>query len=331
MSCAHPFHSLYVLPDGYSTCCQSWLAKEFWLIDPTHTLGPWEAWNHPQFVELRRRVLAGQFRQCATCVRLAGGEVPERLPSPASPVMPHGPRRLVLTDDLVCNLHCWSCRKGPIGRNPKTEAIRERRMLAIADAFKADVRNLVLLQSGEVFASPIHMRLLKSMSQETWPQCQITLTTNGTLMAKRWNEIESCHPLIHGISISVDAATPATYEAVRLGGKWQDVLSGLRLASQLRRDGKIEWLQASFVVQGRNVRDVPLFVDLCESLGVDKCIFTRLTRWWQTEEEWNQRNIASPSHPRHAEYIRVCNDERLRKPFVSATQLIARSKDLVRG
>jgi len=330
MSCHFPFESLYLLPDGFSTCCQSWVNPQAWVIDREHKLGAWQAWNHPNFQELRRRVLFGDWSQCVTCPRVPNNLVPETIADDVQPVMQRGPTRIIITNDLVCNLHCWSCRTAPIGRRRQSEARRERSMIEILDTFRPWITCVRLLQSGEVFASPMHIKWLIHLNPREWrPEFKIELTTNGTLMADKWNTIKNAHPMIGSIAISVDAGTKQTYEKVRRGGKWSDVKQGMELAAQLKRDDRIDTFRLLFCVQSDNFRDIPAYIRMGKALGANSIGLMQLRPWWQSDSQYSAACVANPKNPDHEEYLRILECEELRWPEVEASQLIGAAKQLI--
>lgn len=320
MSCRNPFNTLYILPDGYTTCCQSWLTPEVPIFHVDH-LSPWQIWNHKNFVELRRRVLAENFHTCQRCPRFQNAAVPEETDRDMQPIMKRGPLRVIITNDLVCNLACWSCRPKAIGRNKNVERVQKRRMVSLLNTFKKDLRTVQLLQSGEVFASPIHMEWLKSINPvEYHEDFNLEITTNATLMIQKWNSVSNVHDLVDYISVSIDAATKETYEVVRKPGKWEDLVSGIDLCRSLLQSGKISRLNFTFVVQENNFSEIPAFIRMAKDYGAT-CGFIPLLPWWQTQQQIRQRCPAMPTHPRHKEYLSVLQCEELRWQGVNATQL----------
>lgn len=315
MGCRLPFEVLYLLPYGNVTCCQDWVDREHWLLD--ESLAPAAVWTAPQFEALRDRVRRGDFGGCQKCVRVTNGDVPESLDG-----VPARPRHLILCNDLACNLHCWSCREKPIGRTEWYE-VREARMLAMLAAYLPTARLVTLLQSGEVFASPMHLRWLYSLRQAEVPELRIELTTNGTLLAQGWDSIQPAHFAIRTVSISVDAATEATYERVRRGGKWAAVQAGMTKAASLRAAGLLDRLQLNFCCSADNFREVPAFVALAATYGADRVQFTMLRRWWHSKGDYQQRSLETPGHPDHAEFARIAADPSLDRHYVDARQLRA--------
>lgn len=324
--CDNPFDTWYVLPSGYTTCCQSWISGDVPVFDG-QSLGPWQAWNHPNFVKLRQRMLNRNFSSCKVCPKRMRGWANKEKENDWKPVMERGPRFVWLTNDLACNLHCWSCRKSAIGRDTKTEERRRKSMMAMFNVFKPDIRRVALSQSGEALATPIHMEWLKSIKPEEYKQgLKIRLTTNGTLLTRKWPAIENAHECIDEMVISVDAATKDTYERVRLGGKWEDVKEGLEFASNLRASGHLNHFQTNFVVQEENFHEIPQFIRWCKSMGTDKIGFISLVPWWQSKDAVRARAPAVPSHPKHQEYLKILECEELRLPGVDAPELVGPAK-----
>ena len=82
-------------------------------------------------------------------------------------------------------------------------------------------------------------------------------------MPKYWERVK--HQKFRSIIISVDAATKETYEKIRVGGKWEELLTSLSLIAEKRN--KFEHIVINMTVMRSNYREIPQFIDLAESYG----------------------------------------------------------------
>ena len=318
IGCRNPFNILYILVNGFATCCQSWVDKSNVLKLTEYS--PFEMWNCEQFLDLREKVIAGNWSSCKGCVRLASKIVPEEITTDSKPVMNRGPLRIILANDLMCNLHCKSCRPKHIGIKPGHKS-REKLMLEMLDAFLPACKVVTLLQSGEVFASPMHIRWLESINHKRYSKLKIKITTNGILMPSRWAKIKNAWPLIDSMSISVDAATQNIYKRVR-GGRWKSLLDSLVFTSRLRFNEMIRHFQINFCVQSGNYQDIPAFIKMGKTFGVDKVKFTMLRPGWRSSSEFNKYSVANERHKDRKPFLEICNSGCLDDPTVDAEQLL---------
>src|SRR5690349_12859957 len=96
--------------------------------------------------------------------------------------------------------------------------------------------------------------------------------TNGTLLSDAM--IERLGPNIGCLTISFDGASKATFESIREGARFEDVVGNVQRLVRWCRDHLPEELQPSFALNctlmEKNVRELPDLVRLAkERLGVD--------------------------------------------------------------
>jgi MoaA/NifB/PqqE/SkfB family radical SAM enzyme len=71
------------------------------------------------------------------------------------------------------------------------------------------------------------------------------------------------------VTVSIDGATPETYEAIRHGAKFAAVLRGIRaLVAAQQRHGRPR-VRLAFVAMASNIDELPAMVDLCADLGAE--------------------------------------------------------------
>ncbi|MFZ4432486.1 MAG: radical SAM protein [Microthrixaceae bacterium] len=139
------------------------------------------------------------------------------------------PRLLEFSLSSRCNLTCTMCSgyfsssiRRAEGLAPFPEVYDE----AFVDELTPFLRHATAVKfyGGEPFLAPINFEVLERIV-EVNPGCRVSVTTNGTV----WNEwveriLES---LDVTVTVSIDAASTATYESIRLGADHATVLTNL--------------------------------------------------------------------------------------------------------
>jgi MoaA/NifB/PqqE/SkfB family radical SAM enzyme len=176
---------------------------------------------------------------------------------------------------------------------------------------------------GEVLSSPHFRSVLRSLNRREYPGLSIFLITNGQLFTpRRWAALPDLGEMLNTVSVSVDAARPATYERLRRPGKWSVLRRNLDYIGALRRAGEIPSFQLNFVVQHDNFREMLEFADLADEVGADRLWYQRLVNYGSyTAEEFGRLDVANPLHPDHAELVQTLRHPRLRRPEVNMDML----------
>ncbi len=198
------------------------------------------------------------------------------------------PHSVAISTDPSCNLKCGSCRKNFYTADDKTtQRIYALHQQILASGWLEKTETLTMCGMGEVFYSAAYRQLLANLSQRH----QINIQSNGTLLTpQNWAWLADKYQTIK-LSISIDAATSATYQKLR-GGNFQQLLQNLTMLGDLRRREKIARFDFCFVVQNDNWQEMVDFVALAKKLHVDKVKFVPLDNWLTySRHEWRRRNI----------------------------------------
>jgi wyosine [tRNA(Phe)-imidazoG37] synthetase (radical SAM superfamily) len=215
------------------------------------------------------------------------------------------PYEISLHGELTCNLSCPSCRTGII----KTSPDEEQRQIEIGDLVYKNIlghntdkhMHIITSGSGEVFASPMLLGFLGKVDPINFPNLKISLCSNGLLAKSRWPRIKHLESLVKKITISVDATTAETYEKLRRGGKWVDLLENIDFLKD-----KCEEIDAKFhtrmIVQQQNYQEALEFYEWSRQRGVDVIEYSQINNWgtW-TPDEFRRHNIFDPSHPEYTQ------------------------------
>lgn len=325
--CSKPFEWFEVtqLNDrgGTYLCCPSWLATT---VGNLQNQSVDEIWNGEKAQDIRRSILDGSFKHCnhSRCAFLQTESGPvQPIDEVADPdlrtvidqqltELPYGPKKIICTYDQSCNLSCPSCRSQVI-----VETDHEAEILNIQDKLKSealkDADYLHITGSGDPFGSPYFRQWLQTMKREEMPKLkQLHLQSNAQLWSPRmWNTIpEEIRPLITSADIGIDAASPATYSINRRGGTFEQLLRNLEFISTLRKEGPLESLKISMVVQANNFKEMPDFVELGYRYGVDMIYFSQLVNWGTfSDAEFRSRAVHFTPHPLNSEFVNLLKDE----------------------
>lgn len=180
--------------------------------------------------------------------------------------------------DSSCNLKCATCRKNVyIAQQDERE-----RLCAISRRLNNEIINkcefLIMAGNGEVFASEAYRTIYRSDALSN-PRC-IRILSNGTLFNERnWNDFKTKVGGKVLATFSIDAASKETYEKIRIGGSFENIVANMELAAKLRRENKLSYLRLNFVVQKLNYMEMEDFVKWGLKLGVDEVFFTKILNW----------------------------------------------------
>lgn len=197
--------------------------------------------------------------------------------------LPRLPTNLVVAIDKNCNLQCPSCRNEKYF-NPTPNPAAQHILNLLINEYK-DFDEPVYLAadgSGDVFASPVW---LEFFARKDLPKCfRFNIATNGNLITKNLDMLESIRDQLHSVIVSLDAATPDTYKKVR-GGNFELVLNGIRAMRQMGTR-----VHTSFVLQYQNYTEVDAYRKLAKSLDVETIGLHLMDEWHHMAPQWFQEN-----------------------------------------
>ena len=181
-----------------------------------------------------------------------------------------------------CNLSCRHCRgmlTGEISTGRAKELITE-----IAELKS----KWVIIEGGEPLLRDDLLELLSLMRQK---QLEVHLITNGMLLNHEL--IATFKRLGIKVMISIDGATPKTYEEIRSGASFEKVL---RAARDCAEEGLLEAI--NFTIMKRNYTEIPGILKLAAAIGVRQVTFIGLKSCQDYHEE-------IPSPEEYAEAIKL--------------------------
>jgi len=159
-----------------------------------------------------------------------------------------------------CNLSCRHCRGMP-ERELSTE--RAKKLIAEIAELKP---SWVIIEGGEPLLREDLFELLGLMQQR---QLEVHLITNGMLLNPQI--LTTLKQLGVRVMISIDGATPATFEAIRNGANFEKVIQSARSYAQ---EGLLEAI--NFTIMKTNYTEIAGIFELAASIGISRVTFIGL-------------------------------------------------------
>lgn len=345
-TCLVPYANLQITTGGaVYLCCSGWVKYRLGVLSRGQSIV--DLWNGRvarAFREAMRTTELDRVCRCDVCPKILGGRLPRVLDGRLLPgeaprdrldvshdedviaafesgavSLPYPPLSITLALDERCNLRCPTCRSQTITSLPRFEELALDRVAENLELVAPSLRKLELLGSGEVFYSPFGLALLRRLDAVRFPKLRVHLITNGILCNEAaWTDLGRGAELVKMIGVSIDAATPETYEAIRLGGKWRVLQRNLGFIRSLKAAGHLERIGFNFVITARNFREIPAFIRMAREFEAEHCMFLRVQRWpgAATKAEYDALAVHEPGHPEHREYLSVLEDPLCRLPGV---------------
>lgn len=168
------------------------------------------------------------------------------------------PSTLLLSPSQKCNFRCRTCMQRHTGEELPPETLKK------IEAILPYV-SLVDFVGGEPLLLDSFDRVIDWGAKYG---CKLETVTNGVLLNERWREriVEN----MTNIRVSVDGATPKTYEYVRRYPNLKKVLSNIAKLALLKvqRDSPTPLIELNFVAMRANIKELPALTVMAADLGV---------------------------------------------------------------
>jgi MoaA/NifB/PqqE/SkfB family radical SAM enzyme len=260
--CYAPFTNLYFDRHGdVLVCCWSWRVPVGNVLKNTMD----EIWNGPKIRALRESLANYEFpdKACDFCTfqtaegMFAGAKMAQFDRYSVESFDPKWPKQMEFSISNSCNLECVMCSGEHSSAIRAHREKREPMPRRYSDAFLESIRKYLphLTQAkflgGEPFLVTEHFKLWDMMIEDGC-QTRCHLTTNGTQYSERIERIMDRIPM--GFSISLDAARKHTYEAIRIGAVFEEVMENARRFRNYARQRKTSF-SFTFCLMRQNWRE----------------------------------------------------------------------------
>jgi len=287
--CLRPFYALELHIKGdVSACCPAWSKN---MVGNTRHKSLREIWNDKPIRHMRQMMLEGRWEKICrpSCPYImnylkynqkvsladAGSQfMAEEILSAVRSrqiILPTSPTWLNLANSNNCNISCIMCGRENYRENRKLVSKTMSQVMELLPG----IREIVLTGNGDPFARSDTRDLMLNLDTACCPDLKISLLTNGLLLPAYWDGIK--HLNFGDLDISIDAATSGTYETIRRGASWQQLLKSLELVSSAR--DRFRNIGINMTVMKENYREIPLFVELAAQYGFSAGINKIRGRW----------------------------------------------------
>jgi glycosyltransferase involved in cell wall biosynthesis len=300
--CLFPFTTLDFARDGSVIfCCGNW--TKFGLGNIQNSTIK-EIWNGKQAKLIRKEILEGNWQSVCdeTCFVINAYRhnntisVVDDLVSKGYPVeliseikrkkevLDYQPTTFQLSNSPICNLDCKMCTWHLEPNRPEIVEKTEKDVFQYLDK----AIRVRMTGNGDPFARPDTRRILMEYDN-TNSSVSFGLLTNGLLLPRYWDRIK--HQRYSDISISMDASSKETYEKIRRGGKWENIIASLDLVKENRTKFSNN-ITINMTVMKSNLSDIKGFIELGRSYGFDVS-FQRIYGNFEDENIFELNDIES--------------------------------------
>lgn len=167
-----------------------------------------------------------------------------------------------------CNLKCIMC-MGHTGMSGPVLSVDETEMLfgsLVGKGVNYGRPKLLDMTSGEPTLNR-DLAAIYARFKELFPGAKISIISNATLPVKGLTR--EAFMLADYIGLSMDGATAETYERIRKGAVYKNVVRNVRDIAEMKKPGvNCDSLRLLFVAMDQNIHELPEMVRLAHALGI---------------------------------------------------------------
>lgn len=210
------------------------------------------------------------------------------------------PKYFYIAGDKICNLSCPSCRNQVISLDNysknKNKNVMELLNQQVFQGTSSDVVSIYVSSEGEMLASPLTLKFLEEFPLNRYPRAEFWFQSNGLFFKYRWDRIKHLANNIFKLSITADSQEKTTYEKLRRGGKFEDLIENLDFITELRKIYNFQF-SIRMVVQAENMNEIEDFYDFSMNYNCTEVEYMRIQNWGTySAEEFNSIDVLNPTH-----------------------------------
>lgn len=202
--------------------------------------------------------------------------------------------RLFMDLSSTCDIHCIHCFR--TAAPPGAASISDDQIGKLEAQVFPRLVMLALSTTGEPLYLKSLPKALEAARRSRVPS--VSITTNGGHLNADVSRLILESPVTLLI-ISMDAARPETYQAIRIGGQWDRLLRNIRNFVQQRQSYPENPVRIvlNYALMKQNAEEAGEFIRLAKELGVDSVSFEHLTIERPEMKDWSL--IYSPGQANH--------------------------------
>jgi len=183
-----------------------------------------------------------------------------------------------------CNLACRCCPRKSLVNSGESLDLKGLRKAYEFFPFFPNLKTIQLVGLGE---ATLHPQLAKVVEYLSGTGKQLTLITNGIMATPAF--MKDLLGSFASVRVSLDAATPETYEKVRQGASFSPLIKNLSGLISLRNELRLKTkIGISFIGNSANVEEIPEFLKLAQSIGADFAYFENANAPWHMDDVLSQ-------------------------------------------
>jgi MoaA/NifB/PqqE/SkfB family radical SAM enzyme len=197
------------------------------------------------------------------------------------PVVRGMPTWINLTGTTVCNLKCFMCNQFLDPQSPKWFMADEVYDKVVAELYPF-AKTVQFSAFGEPLMTP---GMEKKLDDLIRTHTRLEIVTNATLMMRDSRFREKLLKTLELVTFSVDGATRDTYNSIRTGADFDQVIDNIRRFAERRMEmpaAERPRMNFNSILMKRTVAEAPRFVELVAELGGDEIVFNHLVAFHPT-------------------------------------------------
>jgi len=183
----------------------------------------------------------------------------------------YGEYMIGLDASTRCNLECIFCLREFMEHLPPAEVTREEMEQLAQQAFDG-CSGLSLSLGAEPLLNTQLEKIVDLLGR--YPYLFTTMTSNGTTLGEKLARLLVTRGYKE-ISVSIDGATKETYESIRKGARFEQLIRNLKRLQAIKREVGSPYprLKFHFAMMRRNIHELPAFVEMARELGAEEIRF----------------------------------------------------------
>lgn len=185
-----------------------------------------------------------------------------------------GPRSLNFLIGDACNMHCTMCwqerRRATTERSRWWPEIKAEMVRGCVERYSASLDSVELISYGEPMLNPEFDEMARAILEVSTGRSRplrLNVVTNGSLLHTR-NHMQRVVSMPGDLTFSIDAPDRSNYEAIRIGGDFERVMTNLRGALVHVERHPDRHIGVNFTIFEANATLLYPMAALCASLSV---------------------------------------------------------------
>jgi len=320
--CPRPFDTILIDKNGscFACECTAWLPQS---IGNLNLQSLENILKLPMLSQVQNSIIDGSYRYCNnnSCSYILAQETQETHFLKTLPLPKIKTIRLAIDDS--CNLSCPSCRTKKIFKSSGSQFNSRIKLADKIIDYISNSKEMIdvhLGSDGDPFASLIYRYFIQKIKD--FDNIKFTIQTNGLLIKKMYKKNQTIFNKLKTLNLSIDGPSKKTYEELRIGGKFKNIIENLEFIKKIKKDFS---LILHVVLQRKNFKEIFNFIELAKKYNFDRIYFNKIQNW-NTNLNYLKENVFDPTHKDYNE-LKILLDEVMKvrnsypKQFIEGTAI----------